>query len=163
MFVGVGDDLILGEFGTGDRDDQRQDEFAPLVVGHTNDGDLGHGRMGEDHVLHLNGAHVLAARDDDVLAPITDDNVVGVVDGSAVAGVEPLGGVAVTGGTYGVGGGVGLFPVAAHDVVASGEDLAVGGCADLDAECRCPRTGQQRRPFAPREVVGLGASSVHRE
>ena len=75
---------------------------------------------------------------------------------AAVAGVEP----AVD---DGVGGGLGLVPVALQDVVAAGQHLALVVDPEVDAEGRRAGPGQLRRPLGGREVVPLGAGAVHRE
>ena len=82
-------------------------------------GDLGHLRVLEDRVLHLDRRDVLATGDDHVLLAVGDGDVVGGIDAAAVPGVEePV--------PDRLGGRLGLLPVALHDHVASGKDLSIG-------------------------------------
>jgi hypothetical protein len=92
-WLAVGDDgLCRDRGGAGLQFHKRARRLAPLGVG------LGHHRGGQhvgvavQHVLHLDGRDVFAARNDDVLAAVLDlDVAVGVLHGQ-VAGVEPAAG-----------------------------------------------------------------------
>src|SRR6267142_4063407 len=107
----------LGATGARAQDHERLDRLAPLLVGHADHRDLGHRLMLEEAVLDLDGRDVLAAGDDHVLLPIADRDE-GVVGVAAVTGMEP----AVD---DGLGGLLGLVPVALEDVVGAREHLAL--------------------------------------
>src|SRR5690606_28078365 len=102
--------LVEGERGAGDGDDDGAADLAPPLVGHADDTDVGDGGVLEDGGLHLGGVHVLAAGDVHVLHPVADGVEAVVVDDRGVAAAEPA--VVVDG----RGGGVGPVPVALHDV-----------------------------------------------
>src|SRR5690606_9974671 len=64
------------------------DGLAPTVVGHTDDGDLGDGRVFGQDGFDLDGVDVLATRDDHVLHAIGDEEIAVGVDVSGVAGAQ---------------------------------------------------------------------------
>ena len=78
------------------------------------------GGMVVQHALDLGRVHVLAAGDHHVLHAVGDEQEAVVVEVADVAGVEPA--LGVDGGA----GGLGLVPVALHDVRAAGAHLALG-------------------------------------
>ena len=87
-------------------------------------------------------------RDDHVLLAVRDRDVALVVERAAVAGVEP----AVD---DGLGGGVGLLPVALEHVVAASQHLAL----TVDARAAMPSVGAPARPsFLARSA---GSRSSH--
>ena len=82
----AGDGLRRSDF----KRHERARRLAPLRVGTRHHGGLHDLRMAIQALLHLERAHVLAARDDDVLAAVLDlDVVVGMPYGE-VAGVVPV-------------------------------------------------------------------------
>src|SRR5436190_2294385 len=62
------------------RDDEGLDGLAPLLIGDTDDADLGDGGMLIDAIFDLDRRDVLAAGDDHVLLAVADRHVVLVVD-----------------------------------------------------------------------------------
>ncbi len=91
----------LGEIRFGDLavgSDEREDDLAPLLVGHADHADVLDGRVAREHVLDGRGVDVLAAGDDDVVGTTGDDDVAVVLFVDRIAGEEPavvnsLGGV----------------------------------------------------------------------
>jgi hypothetical protein len=82
----------------------------------------------------------------------------------AVAGEEPVGAAFVVGrGVDRRRRGVGLLPVAAHDHVAAGEDLAVGRRPQPHAKRRRARTPEPAGPLRWGQRVVLGATAVHHQ
>ena len=65
------------------------DRLAPAVVGHADDGGIGHRRVGEQGVLHLGRVDVLAAGHDHVLDPVVQEQVAVLAQPPGVAGAEP--------------------------------------------------------------------------
>ena len=126
----------------GAQHDEGLDGLAPLLVGHADHRDLGHRGMLEQAVLHLDGRHVLAARDDDVLLAVGDGDV-GALGKAAVARVEPavldrLGRL------------LGLVPVPLEHVVGAREHLALGVHPHAHAH-----GGHARARQAPRALDGI--------
>ena len=112
-----GEDVGAGEGGVGVGDDAGDGDFAPGGVGAADDGGFGDvGAVGEDG-FELGGIDVLAARDHDVLLAVVDVvEAVGVLVAD-VAGAQPAVG-------EGVGGRLGIAPVAGHQIGAAEPDLA---------------------------------------
>ena len=94
------------------------DGFAPFVVGYADDGGLQHGGVAGEDVLDFLGVDVLSAADDHVLGPPDQRQVAVGVEVADVAGVQP----AVD---DDAGGFVGAAQIAAHDVGAGDDDLAI--------------------------------------
>src|ERR1035437_5734072 len=104
--------------------DHGVDLLAEFLVGHPDDGGLGHLGMHVDDLLDLARVDVEAAADDQLLLAIDDEEEAFVVDVADVTAVEP----AVL---DRLGGGLRLVPVAVHDVVALDHDLAALALRDL--------------------------------
>ena len=128
-------------------DHQRLDRLTPPFVGHADDRHLGHGLVLVQAVLHLNGGHVLAARDDHVLLAVRDHEV-GPVEMAAVTGVEPpapqrrlrL---------------LRLLPVPGEDVIGPCQHLTILIDGDLHSQRRGARSAEQMRPCGGTQVVPL--------
>src|SRR4029434_8757087 len=108
-------------------------------VGHADHLDVADGRVPVEELLDLAWIDVLAAADDHVLDPADDVGVAVGVHGRQVAGVHPARLV------DGLAGGLGVVPVAEHDHVPAGAQLARGvagddppavGVDDLDLDVR---------------------------
>src|SRR3546814_19962627 len=82
-------ELLLGGGGALGEHDEGLDGLAPALVGHADHRHLGHGVVGEQSVLDLDRAAVLAARDDHVLLAVGDRAVAVLVDRAAVARMGP--------------------------------------------------------------------------
>ena len=128
-------ELLGGHLGSRAQDDGGADLLAEDGVGHADHRGVGHGGMLEQGGLDLDRVHVLTAADHHVLGPVHDVDEPVLVDPGHVAGVEPSLG-------EGGGGGIGLVPVAAHDVGPLDPQLAgdvgatrevVGGLVAVEA------------------------------
>ena len=104
------------------------DLLAQLRVGHAVDGGVGDLGVVHEPLLDLDAVDVLAAPDDHVLLAVGDEEEAVLVEVADVAGVQPAVGV------DGLGGGLGLVPVAGHEDRAGDADLA--GLADAERRCR---------------------------
>src|SRR5262245_14899260 len=93
------------------------DDLAPFAVGSSDDGDLAHPRVPEQHLLDLARIDVGAAGDDDVLGAVLERQIAVGVEGAEVAGVQP----AIA---QGVGGSRRILPIAGHHHVAATENFA---------------------------------------
>src|SRR5690606_25336019 len=84
-----GDDgaFVLLRAGLGHHD--RRHRFAPGVVRHADDRDLGHRGMAVDRVLDLGRIDVLRARTDHVLDAVLDEEIAVLVDVARVSGAQP--------------------------------------------------------------------------
>src|SRR3954447_18160397 len=118
--------LVLGDVLTILQRDRGADLFPQLGVRHAEHGGLGHRGMLVEDLLDLARVDVVAAADDQLLLAVDDEEVAVLVDLGHVATVEP----AVLDRVLG---GVGLVPVALHDVVALDDDLADLALVDLVA------------------------------
>ncbi len=127
----MGDELALGDVGSVGEHDQRLDRLSPLLVRHPDHGDLDDGGMREERVLDLDRRHILATGDDHVLLAIGDGDVALVIEEASVAGVEPTAFECL-------GGGIGLGPIGLQDVVATGQDLALGVDLGFDPDTGAP-------------------------
>ena len=135
--------------------DQCLDRLTPLRVGDANHAALGDRRMLEQAVLHFNGAHVLAARDDHVLLAISNHHV-RIVEVTAITGMEvPV--------LDGFGRLFRLFPVSFKNDIATCTYFSVFGDLHRHTERRSPGASQQLRAVFHTEVVVLGTLSIHRE
>ena len=121
--------------------------LAQRLVRDADQGRVHHGRVVVEDVLDLDAVDVLAAADQHVLGPVDDEEEAFLVDPRQVAGAHP----AVD---EGLGGGLGLVPVALHHLRALGpqladrrrrqDGLAVGRIADLQL-ARPARRGRSCR------------------
>src|SRR6476646_9011199 len=83
------DQLVRLDGRVGAPYDDRLDRLAPLLVRHTDDGDLGNAWVRADDVLDLAREDVEPARDDHVLLAVDDgEEGVGILAGD-VTGVQP--------------------------------------------------------------------------
>lgn len=98
--------------------DPGDDFLAIALVGDADHLHVGHRRVSEEELLQFARIDVLAAADDHVLAAPDDPHVAVVVHHRQVAGVHPARRV------DGLGGGLGVVPVAEHHAVAAGAQLA---------------------------------------
>src|SRR5205085_12012199 len=73
---------------SGAEGDDGPDRLAELVVGNTEDGDLGDGVVAGDHLLHLPRMDVQAAGDDLVVLAVDEVDVALVVHPRQIAGGE---------------------------------------------------------------------------
>ena len=73
----------------GTEDDHGTDLLAQHLVGHADDGTVGHGRVFDQGRLDLHAVDVLPTPDDHVLGPVDDVDESLLVDAGHVAGVEP--------------------------------------------------------------------------
>src|SRR5258708_5751301 len=128
--------------------DQRLDRLAPSIVGHPDDGRLGHRRVLVKAVLHLDRADVLAAGDDDVLLPVGYHQVIAILEVALVAGVEPPAGQRALRLLR-------LPPVPGEDMVGPGQHLAGLVGPDLHAHGWDAGPRLQPRPRARIQAVPL--------
>uniref|UniRef100_A0A804LD46 Uncharacterized protein n=2 Tax=Zea mays TaxID=4577 RepID=A0A804LD46_MAIZE len=148
--------------------DERARRLAPVVVWPRHDRRLEDGWVAEDHRLHLDGADVLAARDDDVLGPVLDLDVpVGMPHGE-VPGVQPPAG-------HGFLGRLEVLVVAAHHGVSPEHHLAhrlavvrhalhgarVHDVHVLHRDVVEPLAGLEPRALLRRQRVPLGHPRAH--
>ena len=70
--AGEGDQLVLGDRGTGPAHHEGDGNLTPLVVWDAHDGELVHVGVAGEHVLHLGRIDVLAAGDDHVLDAVVN-------------------------------------------------------------------------------------------
>src|SRR5580700_1844946 len=91
--------------------------LTPLLVGRADHGQLGHGRVRGQGVLHFGAVYVLAAGDNHVFLPVDDVQEAVLVRTDQVTGVEPAA-------TQRLGGGFRVLPVSGHDLRAAVDDLA---------------------------------------
>ena len=115
--LGELDDVLGGGGGALAQRDRGAHLLAHQLVRHPDHGDLDDVGVGVDDLLDLARVHVHAAAQDHVLLAVDDREVALVVHGREVAGAEPAVG-------DGLGGRLGLAPVALHHVVAADRDLA---------------------------------------
>ena len=109
--------LLQREAVAGPEHEDRMHALAPKHMGHADHRAGLYGRVGADHILHLDGVHVLATGDDHVLEPIGHIQVAFFIKVAAIASVQPA---ALEGG-----GRLGrLVPVALHHTGAANENLA---------------------------------------
>ena len=97
--------------------DDGVDSLAPAVTRNADDGYLLDRRMGGDDVLHFSGVHVFSPGDDHVLHPVGQVQEPPFIEVAHIAGAIPP----VAHHLFGL---VGLAPVAAHEVAATGADLS---------------------------------------
>src|SRR4029077_2985445 len=91
--------------------------FAPFGVRPPNDRDLYEVGMAQQHLLDLARIDVAATADDHVLGPVAQRQKPVLVKAAEIAGVQPAA-------AQGLGTGRRVLPVALHDAVAAGDDLA---------------------------------------
>src|SRR6266566_2311228 len=152
-----GDQLVLAQFHRPAHDDHGHDFLAEPLVGHADDGGLGHGRVGVQHVLDLARVHVVPAADDELLLPADDEQEPVLVEVAEVAGVQP-------GAGEGLGGRLRPVQVPLHHVHAAGDDLAhVLGAGRQRTALVVPDLGL-RPPDRLADAVGaaLGRAGVER-
>jgi len=99
------------------RDHDRVHRFAPLRIGHAEDGGFQDGRVLVEDLFDLGAVHVLAAGDAHVVGAVDQEQVALVVQVAEVPAVIPPM-------TEDRSGRLGLVPVTRHDVGAAHDDLA---------------------------------------
>src|SRR5207245_8329983 len=117
-FAGEVDDVRRRRLFAGLHHHDRLDRFAPLVVGHADNGNLGDIGMIADRAFDFGRVDVFAARDDHVLDTVVDIEIAVPVHVAGVAGAQPT--LAVEG----FRGGFRQIPVADHVRAGTRRDLA---------------------------------------
>src|ERR1700704_5725950 len=92
--------------------------LAVFGVRHAEDLDIGDLGMGVEELLHLAGIDVLAAADDHVLDPADDVAITLLIHHRQIAGMHPAALI------DGLAAALLLAPIAAHDGIAPGQELA---------------------------------------
>uniref|UniRef100_A0A804LD44 Uncharacterized protein n=1 Tax=Zea mays TaxID=4577 RepID=A0A804LD44_MAIZE len=113
------DDVVRGGSRAVPERDERARRLAPVVVGPRDHRGVEHRGVPEQHRLHLDGADVLAARDDDVLGPVLELDVPVRVAHAEVARAQPPA-------AHGLLRGPRVLVVPAHDRVPPEHHLAHG-------------------------------------
>src|SRR5262245_20523204 len=113
----VGAELLLRDARAGLHRDDRADLLAEHAVRDPDHGGIHHRRVVVERALDLDAVHVLAAADHHVLGAVHDVDEALVVEAAEVAGAQPAR-------DEGLGGRLGLAPVALHHVRSLDPDLA---------------------------------------
>src|SRR5579884_2165271 len=110
-------ELGLAHRGAGPGDDESDDLLAPFGMRAADHRGLGEAGMAQQHLLDLARVDVAAARDDHVLRAVAQGQEAVRVHIAEVAGMQPAAAQRL-----GIGGRV--LPIALHDAIALGHDLA---------------------------------------
>src|SRR5207249_9790858 len=136
-----GDELALDKGRRAGRNDERGHLFAPLLAGHSGDGDLVHRRVRLEHELDLPRIDVEAARDDQLLDPAPDRERAVIPDLADVTGAEETVGRERLFRRFGV------APVAPEHLAALEQHLVLLAELDLDAGKRVADASWLARPL----------------